>query len=318
MPEDINSLFWNKEVFNGAKIREYSKKEGANPGDFEKQIWEYDTLFILKEFSFLDLFFKGGTCVQSLLPLNFQRFSVDLDFNIEAESRTNDFILRKFADLNDKLKEKNLLIPASETKYKDRSSGNLVYGKFYPLYFDEISGTVSFARVFMSKVVSRNINLVYRNELIEKSLLGGVFNHILVQVNMKHQIPALKWSLQDINLRIRKYPEYNKIMQFKCLSNGDLFADKLIAFRNRKDFKDMYDLGMMAKTIKDSDLEVSRQKINQIFSDKKIIPDVLKTIESSLKAKAYLRYMSALPREVAPIIRDRTFYTKLMDIVSGL
>lgn len=266
----------------------------------------------------MDLFFKGGTCVQCLLPLNFQRFSVDMDFNIETEYRTNDFILGKFADLNDKLKEKDLLTPSSETKYEGRSSGNLVYGKFYPLYFDEISGTVSFARVFMSKVVSRNINLVYRYDLIEKSLLDGVFNHILVQINIKHQIPALKWSLQDTNLRIHKYPEYNKIMQLKCLSPGDLFADKLIAFRNRKEFKDLYDLGMMAKIIKDSDLEVCRQKINQIFDDKTIIPDVLKTINASLKDKAYLRYMFALPREVAPIIRNRMFYTKLIDVVEGI
>ena len=69
---DISSLFWGEEVFNGAKMRDYSKGEGVNPRDFEKQIWEYDTLNILKEFSDLDLFFKGGTCVQSLLPLNYE------------------------------------------------------------------------------------------------------------------------------------------------------------------------------------------------------------------------------------------------------
>lgn len=54
---DINSLFWSEEVFNGAKIREYAKREGVNPIHFEIQIWEYDTLNILKEFSDLDLFF---------------------------------------------------------------------------------------------------------------------------------------------------------------------------------------------------------------------------------------------------------------------
>lgn len=54
---DISSLFWSEEVFNGAKIREYAKREGVNPIHFEIQIWEYDTLNILKEFSDLDLFF---------------------------------------------------------------------------------------------------------------------------------------------------------------------------------------------------------------------------------------------------------------------
>ncbi len=38
MSEDIKSksLFWEKESFNGAKIREYSKYEGVSPLDFEK------------------------------------------------------------------------------------------------------------------------------------------------------------------------------------------------------------------------------------------------------------------------------------------
>ena len=31
MSEDINSLFWSKEVFNGAKIREYAKKRVLIP-----------------------------------------------------------------------------------------------------------------------------------------------------------------------------------------------------------------------------------------------------------------------------------------------
>ncbi|NQE53064.1 hypothetical protein C5S29_05685 [ANME-1 cluster archaeon GoMg3.2] len=111
MSEDINSLFWSKEIFNGAKIREYAKKEGVNPMDFEIQIWVYDTLKVLKEFSDLDLLFKGGTCIQSLLPLDFQRFSIDLDFNIETRYRTPEFILTKFRELNDKLENEDLLVP---------------------------------------------------------------------------------------------------------------------------------------------------------------------------------------------------------------
>ena len=318
MLRDISSLFWSEEVFNGAKIRDYSKGEGVNPKDFEKQIWEYDTLFVLKEFSDLDLFFKGGTCVQSLLLLNFQRFSIDLDFNIETKYRTNEFILSKFRELNKKLEEKNLLIPASDTKYKKRSSEDLVYGKFYPRYSDEISGTVTFARVFMSKVESRNMELVYRDDLVKKKILSGVFNHILVQVNIKHQPPALKWGLEDIKLRIHKYPEYEKELQFKCVSLGDLFADKLIAFRNRKEFKDLYDLGMMVKTNKDLDIETSKQKINQIFGDTAMIQDVVKAIEFSLKNKEYSKHIHSLPKEVVPLIRDRMFYTKLIDVIEGI
>ena len=84
--------------------------------DFEIQIWVYDTLHVLKKFSNLDLFFKGGTCVQSLLPVEVQRFSVDLDFNIETEYRTQEFVLSSFHRLNDKLKDEDLLAPTSEMK----------------------------------------------------------------------------------------------------------------------------------------------------------------------------------------------------------
>jgi len=317
MSGDINLLFWIKEVFNGAKIREYSKKEGVSPTDFEKQIWAYDTLFILKEFSGMNLFFKGGTCIQSLLPFNLQRFSIDLDFNIETEQQTAEFLLNCFNELNDKLERKNLLTPASGTKYKGRSSGNLIYGKLYPLYSDEISGTITFARVFMSRTAARNMKLVYRDDLTRKNHLDGIYNHILVQVNIKHKPPALKWETRDIKLKISKYPEYKKEMKFKCLSLGDLFADKLIAFRNRKEFKDLYDLGMMTKIIQDPDIKVCGEKISRLFGDKTLIPDVVKSIETSLKNKEYGKYLHALPREAVPLIQDRMFYTELINIIKG-
>ncbi|MGB7533410.1 MAG: nucleotidyl transferase AbiEii/AbiGii toxin family protein [Halobacteriota archaeon] len=315
---DISSLFWSEEVFNGAKIRDYSKGEGVNPRDFEKQIWAYDTLFVLKEFSDLDLFFKGGTCIQSLLPFDYQRFSIDLDFNIEIKDRTKEFILSKFRELNERLEKEDLSTPASETKYKKRSSEDLVYGKFYPRDYDEISGTVTFVRVFMSKVEFKSKELVYRDDLVKKKILSGIFNHILVQVNIKHQLPALKWELKDITLKIQKYPEYKKGLQFKCLSVGDLFADKLMAFKDRKEFKDLYDLGMMVKIIKDLDIETCKQKINQIFGDTAMIQDVVKGIEVSLKNKEYSKHIHSLPKEVVPLIRDRMFYTKLIDVIEGI
>ena len=315
---DISSLFWGKEVFNGAKIRDYSKGEGVSPRDFEKQIWEYDTLNILREFSDLDLFFKGGTCVQSLLPFDYQRFSIDLDFNIETKYRTNEFILSKFGELNERLEKEDLSTPASVTKYKKKSSDDLVYGNFYPRDYDEISGTLTFIRIFMTKIGSRIMKFVYMDDLRQKKYLRGVFNHILVQVNIKHQPPALKWELKDITLKIQKYPEYKKGLQFKCLSVGDLFADKLMAFRNRKAFKDLYDLGMMVKTNKDLDIEICKQKINQIFGDTAMIQDVVKAIEFSLKNKEYSKHIHSLPKEVVPLIRDRMFYTKLIDVIEGI
>jgi len=318
MSEDINSLFWSKEIFNGAKIREYAKKEGVNPMDFEIQIWVYDTLKVLKEFSDLDLLFKGGTCIQSLLPLDFQRFSIDLDFNIETRYRTPEFILTKFRELNDKLENEDLLVPASETRYKTKSSENLVYGKFYPKEYDPISGTVTLYRLVMSKVVGRNREFVYRDDLIKREIVRGMFTHTQVQINIKHHPPALDWVLRDIELKIRKYPDYKKELQFKCSSLGDLFADKLIAYRNRREFRDLYDLGMMAKIIAGSDIAICKQKINYVLGNNKIIRDVAEAIELSLNSKEYSGYMHGLPREVAPIIRDRMFYTGLIDVIERI
>jgi predicted nucleotidyltransferase component of viral defense system len=316
--EDISPLFWSEEVFNGAKIRAYAKKEGVNPVDLEIQIWVYDTLHVLKKFSNLDLFFKGGTCVQSLLPVGVQRFSVDLDFNIETEYRTPEFILSNFHRLNDKLKDEDLLAPASETRYKTKSSDNLIYGRFYPKEYDPISGTVSLYRPVMSKVVSRNREFAYRDDLIKRETVRGIFNHILVQVNIKHHPPALEWVLRDIELKIRRYPDYKKELQFKCLSPGDLFADKVIAYRNRRAFKDLYDLGMMVKVIADSDIAICKQKINHVFGDNEMIREVVEAIRRSRNNKEYLRFLHGLPREVAPLIRDRMFYTELIDIIERI
>ncbi|PKP61356.1 MAG: hypothetical protein CVT88_00320 [Candidatus Altiarchaeales archaeon HGW-Altiarchaeales-1] len=322
MSEDIKSLFWGKEAFNGAKIREYSNREGINHMDFEKQIFEYDTMFILKEFSNMDLFFKGGTCIQSLLPLNLQRFSVDLDFNIETESRTNKFVLEKFDELNEKLKEMDLLISSIDSKYKNRSSKNLIYGKFYPMYFDKISGTITFARVFPSKVVARNLRIAYRKDLVNKEYLSGIFNHILVQINIKHKPPALKWNMQDIRLKIYKYQEYKKELQFKCLSVGDLFADKLIAFRNREKFKDLYDLGMLSVIITDEDIESCRLKMKHILGEEnrthEITKTIIKTIDVFIIKKKYSDYIHALPKEVSPLVVNRMFYTKLISVIERI
>jgi len=49
-----------------------------------------------------------------------------------------------------------------------------------------------------------------------------------------------------------------------------------------------------------------------------MIQDVVKAIEFSLKNKEYSRYMPALPKEVAPSIMDRMFYTKLIDVIEGI
>ncbi len=317
MPEDINSSFWSNEAFNGEIIRKYSTKEGVNPKDFEIQIWAYDTLNILKEHSDLDLFFKGGTSVQTLLPRDFQRFSIDLDFNIETENRTKEFILTKFRELNEKLEREDLLVPVSETKYKTKSSENLIYGKFYPLYFDIFSGTITFVRVVMTKVMSRKTKIYYYDELIKKELLEGFFNFIKVQINIKHRTPALMSEDRDIDLKIRKYPEYKKELKFKCLSPGDLFADKLMAFQDRAAFKDLYDLGMMRKIMTDHDINICKQKIKLIRGDKKIIQDVVEKIELALKDQVYLDHIYSLPRGVRSLIRDRMFYTELIDVLEG-
>ena len=318
MLKDINSSFWDTTVFNGAKIKEYSNTEGVNPIDFEKQIWVYDTLHVLKEDSDLDLFFKGGSCVQSLIPLNYQRFSVDIDFNIACADRTKEFVLSKFGRLNNELFGKGLLIPAYDTKHKDRCTENLVYGRFYPKGYDEYTGTITFLRPFLSKVDGTCKTFSYSDDLTTINKLSGVFNHIKVQVNIKHTLPAIKAELRLLKLKISKYSEYQKDLYFKCLSIGDLFADKLIAFEDRKAFKDLYDLGMLVKIIKDSDIEICRKKIIILSKNGNLIRESVKAIHGYIRERAYQKYIHTLPIEVREIIVDRMFYSRLINFLDGL
>ena len=315
MLRDINSSFWNITAFNGEKIREYSITEAVSPIDFEKQIWVYDTLHVLKEYSDLDLFFKGGTCIQSFIPLNYQRFSVDIDFNIACADRTKDFILSKFDKLNNELREQGLLIPAYDTKHKERSTENLVYCQFYPKEYDEYTGTITFFRPFLSKVDGTRKTFSYSNDLISKHNLSGVFNHLQVQVNLKHTLPAMKAELRVVRLRISKYSEFRKDLYFKCLSIGDLFADKLIAFKDRKTFKGLYDLGMLIQIIKDHDVEICREKIKRLSKNGNLIRESVRAIKDSIGERAYERYIHTLPREVRTIIIDLMFYSRLINFL---
>jgi hypothetical protein len=68
----------------------------------------------------------------------------------------------------------------------------------------------------------------------------------------------------------------------------------------------------MTKIMADSDIAICKQKINYVFGGNKMIRDVAEAIELSLNSKEYL------PREVAPIIRDRMFYTGLIDVIERI
>jgi hypothetical protein len=61
-----------------------------------------------------------------------------------------------------------------------------------------------------------------------------------------------------------------------------------------------------------------KKKIDSIFGDRKMIADVVSAIKQSLDGKEYLKHLHGLPKEVAPIIKDRMFYTKLMGIVEAI
>jgi len=306
MPEDT-SLFWSERAFNGERIREYSREEGVNPRDFEKEIWAYDTLFILQKLSGMDLYFKGGTCVQTYLPLDHQRFSIDLDFNINTKDRSTNAILGEIAELNRKLEDKDLL---------RETSNNLTYGGIYPQYYDRNSGVITFARVFPSKTTSGPSKLVYRGNLVEKSEIEGIFNHILIQINLKHTLYAMQWNKDGIRLRIQKYEPYQKELFFKRLSLSDLFVDKIMALKNRREFRDLYDLGMMAKLEVDKDL--CREKLDRILKPGEDISETEAIICSFMEGKEYLRYIHSLPKNVVPVINDRTFYTGTIKLVKEL
>jgi hypothetical protein len=75
---------------------------------------------------------------------------------------------------------------------------------------------------------------------------------------------------------------------------------------------------MMAKVLGDSDIATCKQKINHVFGDNEMIREVVEAIRLSLNNKGYLKFLHGLPREVAPLIRDRMFYTELIDIIERI
>lgn len=103
----------------------------------DKKLFEYTVKAI--DFNLTDEEFKKLCLIKPTLLylkkyLEGDKISIDLDFNIETENRTKEFILTKFRELNEKLEREDLLVPASETKYKTKSSENLIYQSFFTEY----------------------------------------------------------------------------------------------------------------------------------------------------------------------------------------
>lgn len=98
------------------ELVEYAKKRTLNLGQAEVDYFQHLILFITYSKVDLQMIFKGGTALQKCYSL--ERFSEDLDFNLEKEadilplieSGLKDFLINFEIELNEHPKGKNYLV----------------------------------------------------------------------------------------------------------------------------------------------------------------------------------------------------------------
>ena len=263
MSHKYKSSLWKESTFNPVgtymPIRE---KIGLSLRHIEKNLWLIDTLKVLNEFFNRKLFLKGGTCVQSYLPPNMQRFSDDLDFNTEVRSPQ---VLKEIInEVNIKLKESGKI--------------NGVYGKFI---FRSIDTKIDYATFY--RIVPTKLGLKLRLKELKKIIQGEV---IKVQINFKHEIPAFKSIEKEYCSFIYLNPDLKEKVIFTHLSVEDLVADKILATAvheeivfGRERFKDVFDIGMLLEYC-DIDFNLINKKLEYISDESGI--QVNRLIDASL------------------------------------
>ncbi|PKP60338.1 MAG: hypothetical protein CVT88_03415 [Candidatus Altiarchaeales archaeon HGW-Altiarchaeales-1] len=263
MPHKYKSLLWEESTFNPVSVYQPIREQiGLSLRHIEKNLWLIDTLNALNKFFSAKLFLKGGTCVQSYLPLNMQRFSDDLDFNIGIHDP--ELLKNMIGDINTKLKE-----------FKKADD---IYGKFIFRSTDTKIGYTTFYRIVPTKL-GLKLHLKEMREIIPGET-------IKVQINFKHEIPAFKSIEKEYCSFIYLSPDLKEKVKFTHLSPEDLIADKILATAKyeeigfgRERFKDVFDIGMLLK-YHDVDFNMVYRKLEYI-SDKSNI-QVERLIEASI------------------------------------
>lgn len=113
---------WKRDAMNFDTFRAMQAEWGVPARLVETVFWHLDTLDALGSPEWL--VFKGGTCVQSYIKPEFQRASVDLDFNTDIQNPNA--VMDAVKKLNVKLRERAVTVRGSvEFDSRDVRSGTL-------------------------------------------------------------------------------------------------------------------------------------------------------------------------------------------------
>jgi hypothetical protein len=280
---------WKRKQIIQEKIRSIQKDTGIPARSIEIMFWHYDTLSLLSKTD--SLIFKGGTCVQSWLPYDFQRASVDLDFNSKAGNPNSIQVI--INRLNDVARDEERIVTIR----------GIEFGSIEFRYMDDQTKTMTFVR----KMPSRFDEMIR----VDGDSIQGIEQRI--QINFKNAwLPSIKSvrSEPDFVILVYEKPQFKTEVIHSSIE--DLIADKILATCNvhgfgRERFKDVYDLGMIFDLKRDNELIM--RKLSLIANKKGVDP--LSFIEGSVETISRISDRSQEARGFASMVgkggRERIF-----------
>lgn len=280
----ISYLFREKD-FTPLALSPLSRDTGISTRYIEYFMWQLDTLYIFSHFGDT-LVWKGGTCIQSYVPPRYERWSVDIDLNIELD---RDTIFDFISEINHMLHDHKKIITIRGVNF----------GKIE--FYDEnpVTGTLNFFRLVPIK---HGGETKYKGRIKVKEAYP-----IRIQFNYK-LYRELGFTAVSI---VPKVPElFPSTMNFKKFifpheSPSDLLADKVWALadikrvhRGRIRLKDAYDLCILCQfTDLDHDIVIRKLESyaeNSNTTVEAIISAALNTLDKLKKQRVEVLGMKGI------------------------
>ena len=230
-------------------LSEHSKRIGIATRYLEIMLWQIDTLYVLQSL-FGNIVWKGGTCIQSYLKPEYQRYSVDLDLNTSLDRKG---IFEAIKNINKRLRDENRVFSIN-----DISIGDITFHSE-----NEILGVLNFFRLVPFKHGGEY-------SFKEIKILGVI--PIRIQFNYKFYEENGFIALREVyrEPKLAPYGLINTNFSVPHESPEDLIADKLIAMaeikgihRGRLRLKDSYDIVALISNLK-VDFNTVRRKLELI------------------------------------------------------
>lgn len=260
-------------------LSNFSTSIGISTRYLEHMLWQLDTLYVLSRCS-EDLVWKGGTCVQSYLPPNYQRYSIDLDFNVKLEKNN---VFKLIEKINNKI--------MNENKYKDIEE--VRFGTFIYQRSDEIIGSITFFRLVP---VKHSGETFYKSQSQIK-VIGAIPVRIQINYKLSKDLGCIAFNTIQKKPQLAPYRFLYKEFEFPHESIEDLLADKIVTMaeipdrhRGRLRLKDSYDIIALILTQQKIDRSTILRKL-EIYSEawkttKNIILDATKSAFEQIRDRS--------------------------------